>query len=207
MSHVRIQSLGAGHGEHHGAEQDEAGPAALVHELQRVPRVEGLQNSRRLEHLGSAEHRDDSEPEQHEWSERSTHPCRSDPLEQKKKDQHSQRDGDDEPGEPGRNDQEPFHCAQNGDGRRDDAIAVQERSTDESEDDEHGAPPPVRRVLAEDQREHREYPPLAPVVGAHHVEDVLQAHDQRERPCEEREYAVHVVRCGCEPVLGLEARA
>ena len=90
---------------------------------------------------------------------------------------------------------EALSRAQDGDRRRDDAVAVEQRGPDQDQDDAGPEPPMpplaagLRLVAGVYERQEGEYPALSVVVGRHDVPEVLHAHHQDERPEDEREHA------------------
>ena len=85
---------------------------------------------------------------------------------------------------------EPFHRAQHRDGGRDHAVAVQERGAEESDGDERAVA--CAAHLRAHERDEREDAALAAVVGAHHEQQILDRHDDDERPEDERQHAEDV---------------
>ena len=104
---------------------------------------------------------------------------------------------------------ETFDRAQNRDRRGDDAIAVEERCSYQSESDDdlsaHGVR--VAPLLLKNERQQRENAALAVVVRTHNENDVLDADDDYQRPHDQREDAVDVVGGWLDAVFELEAFA
>ena len=73
-----------------------------------------------------------------------------------------------------------------GDRRCDDPVAVEEGGAEEGEG-HHGGSTPARG----DEREERQDPAFSAVVGAHHEDDVLHAHDEDQGPDQGREHPEH----------------
>ena len=94
-----------------------------------------------------------------------------------------------------RGDIDALDRAKDGDGGRDDAVAVEQRGTKDSERAEHHQPNFVLVLMKSllDEREERENSTLPVVVRPHDEEDVLDRDDHRERPHDERQHAEHVL--------------
>ncbi|MCY1377042.1 hypothetical protein D9M69_645850 [compost metagenome] len=86
-----------------------------------------------------------------------------------------------------------FDRRQHRDGRRDHAVAVEERSAEDADDQQQLAQPRLVGHGLGGQREHRDQAALAFVVGAQHEHDVLDGDDDREGPEEHRQDAVDVL--------------
>ena len=89
---------------------------------------------------------------------------------------------------------EALDRAEHRDGRRDHAVAVEQRRAEQAERDRAS---PRLFALAHrrlrDERQQREDAALAVVVGAHHEDQVLDRDDERQRPEDQRQHAEHVV--------------
>ena len=107
------------------------------------------------------------------------------------------------------NDLESFHRTEHRDRRRNDAVTIEQRGADQSEDDDEllevrvGCPP----LLLKHESEQGEDSTFTAIVGAQNEDQVFDADDEDERPDYEGENAVDVRRRASEPVLFLEALA
>jgi len=63
----------------------------------------------------------------------------------------------------------------------------------------------VSSVLLQNQREQRQLAALAAIVRAQNENDVFDAHDNDQRPDDQRQYTVDITRISLESVLFLEA--
>ena len=108
----------------------------------------------------------------------------------------------------GRRDLEPFDRAEDGDGRRDDAVAVEQRR---AEDDEPGDPSDAgagrASAVVRSERQEREDAALSAVVRPHDEGQVLHRDDHRQRPEDEREDAEEVLVRAADAVVGVDALA
>jgi len=163
--------------------------------------------------LARAERADRGKPEEHDRSEDGAELAGPSPLNEKECREHDARERDDPGLERRRRDRDPLHRREDGDRRGDDPVPIEERRAgDHHSDDERKARDLLRprRVSAPagrwsgvgEEREEGEDPPFTLVVGAHHEADVLHAHDQRERPQDEREHPEHVARRRVDAGLG-----
>ena len=75
------------------------------------------------------------------------------------------------------------------------------RRAEYAEDDQDRSAPPIVGALLvlQQQREHREHAAFAAVVGAQDEDEVLDAHDEDQRPEDERQDAVDVRGVGARP--------
>jgi hypothetical protein len=108
-----------------------------------------------------------------------------------------------------RDDFQTFNGAQYRDRRRDHAIAVEERCSNQSQRDDDLSALGVRvaPLLLKNERQQGENSALAVVVRAHDENDVLDADDDYQRPDDQREDAIDVVGCWLDAVFELEAFA
>jgi hypothetical protein len=116
--------------------------------------------------------------------------------EQGKDDHH--RDGHDPVREDGSRDVQPFDGTKHRDGRRNHAVAIEQRGAEDAEQHQHrprggetiGLPAIgfVPRPLVEHERGQREDAAFTLVVGAHHDGDVLDRHHEQQRPDDERQH-------------------
>jgi hypothetical protein len=113
MTHVRVQRLGAGHGEEDGAQRDERRPGVYLEEPDRVQRVDRLEHARFLRDLTCAEDGEGEEPQRHDRAEQRAHPARAAVLHQEQANQDGERDRHDVGLEHRGRDFQTFDSAQN----------------------------------------------------------------------------------------------
>ena len=209
VPHVGVERLTAGDAEHDGAEGEKAGEAVRREERDAVPRVERREHLRRLRDGPRAERGDRDEPGEHQRAERRPHARRPEALHHEQREEDDHGDRHDEVAERRGAHLQPFHGAEHGDRRRDDAVAVEQRGAEEAERDEHQSPLAVLDALAvlKQEGEQGENAPLAPIVRAQDEDDVLDADDEDERPDDQREDADDVRRGRHDAVLLPEALA
>ena len=95
--------------------------------------------------------------------------------------------------EGGRGDVQAFDGAQDGDGGRQQAVAVEQRGTGDGQHEEEAAAAFGDSGLPRHQGHEGEDAAFAAVVGAHHDKDVLQGDDDDQRPGDQRQDPEHVV--------------
>ena len=95
----------------------------------------------------------------------------------------------------------PFERAQHRDRRRDGAVAIEQRRTENADRDDAG----TLAMLDPEQRHQRENATLAVVVGAHDDRDVFDRRGDDERPHDERQHAERDVGRG-RPARPVERR-
>ena len=189
MPHIGVESLGTGHSKKHCSEHEEAGPRCIDKQREPVDRIERQEDARVLRDAPYAEQCEHREPHQHHRSEESPDRRRSVALHQKQTGQENDRNRNNVGIKKRRRYFQAFHRAQHRDGGSDDAVAVKQRGADQARrHDPHVSL--MRRVgPAQHQSGQRQQPALAAVVGPHDDEDVLDHHDQHQRPNDERERA------------------
>ena len=123
-------------------------------------------------------------------------------LKPKKTGENDRSNGRDVGSEGGTEALQAFGRAEHRNGGGDDAIAIEERGTDQN--NQHGEADLAvgfRRIgFGVTQGEEGENPAFAAVVGAHDEADVFETHDEEERPRHEREDAEYALGAlaGCE---------
>ena len=177
VPHVSVQSLGPRHGEHDRAQHEEAGETVLEEERHAVPGIQREQDGGVPDDLAGAEHPDQHEPHEHDRPEHGADRCRPVPLEEEQQKQGQQRGGNDVARELRSGDRQALDGTEHGDGRRDDAVAIEQRRAKESERDEDTSTSPLQQ-----QREEGEDAALAVIIQTHDEHDVLDADDQDQRP-------------------------
>ena len=94
-----------------------------------------------------------------------------------------------------RGDLDALDRRKNRDGRRDHAVAEEQRSAEDPQRRQHNLrPAPAGNSSPADQGDQRHDPALAVVVGAHHQQDVSDGDDDRHRPEDQRDDPENVLR-------------
>ena len=125
-------------------------------------------------------------PDQHYRPEDVADERRSLALNQEQANQDRDADRNDDRRELGCVELEAFHGAEHRDGRRDDAVAIEQRGSDQPDDQQRGAPAPGRRTPDIEKRQQRDDAALAAVVGAHDQDGVFERDDHDQRPEDHR---------------------
>jgi hypothetical protein len=193
VAHVGVQRLGAGHRQHDTPEREEGRQAAVGEELDGVGRRQRLQHRRVVGDPVQPRRREHGEPHQHDGAEDAPDDPRPVALHGEQPDQDRRGDRDDQMVHRRPDDLEALDRGQHRDRRRDDAVAEEQRRTDDPQpgEQEDGAGRQAA-VRPQQQRDQRHDPALAVVVGAHDQRDVLDRDDDRDRPHDERDDAVDV---------------
>ena len=101
MAHVGVERLGAGHREHDRAQREEGAPAVGEEEMDRVQRIDRLEDDpRRAGDVDDAEHRDGEEIDEHDRAEQGADPRRAARLDREQADQDGDRDRHDKGAKP-----------------------------------------------------------------------------------------------------------
>ena len=151
--------------------------------------------------LDQSEHTERGEPQRHHRAEQPPDQARPEALNDEQCREHGQRDRDDEPIQARRGDLEALDRRQHGDRRGDHAVAVEQRGPEHAQRDQCPLAPGGAHPRALDERDQRHDPAFAAIVGAHDEHHVLDAHDDRDRPEDQRQHAVDAARIGREAVL------
>ena len=192
MAHVGVDRLCARDGEEDGAEREEPHLGIVGDELRGIRRRDGPEDAGVGGDLLQAQRAEDQEPDHHDRPEQASHRAGAEPLEREQGDQDHQRERDDLRGQSGRRHVEPGHGRHHRDGRRQHAVAVEERRAEHADDDEAGLPARLRHPV--DQGNQRHDAALAVVVDSQDQEHVLQRDDHEQRPDDQRQRAVDAKR-------------
>src|SRR6266550_7809783 len=153
MAHIRIHCLGAGEREKGGAEHGKTDArSGMSQKDQRVVRAGRAQDRRCREDTAQAEQTDRDEPYQHHRSEDVADECSPLALDQKQTDKDRDADWNDERCQPRGVELETFDGAQHRDRRRDDAVAIKQRRTDQPDNQEKCTQASGRRVPDVEER-------------------------------------------------------
>ena len=155
--------------------------------------LEGGEHGRRAGDAVQAERGDGQEPAEHDRPEDAADEGGALLLDGEQADQ----DDDGERHHGGRQrrrvDLEAFEGAQDGNRRRDGAVAVEQRGADQADDQEPGAPGAGLGVAGRQQGQQGDDAAFAVVVGAQDEQRVFDRDDQDQRPQDERDDAQHRV--------------
>jgi hypothetical protein len=165
MPHIGVQRLAAGDHEEDGAEDDVAVPAVAEEEGGTLRGVDGRKHGRVPQDLRGAERREHEEPDERDGSEDRPDAGGPAPLEEEQRDEDRDRDRHDVRSEDWCRDGQPFNRAQHRDSGRDDAVPVEERRTEDPQQDQHRVLALARRLDRRRERREREDAPLAVIVG------------------------------------------
>jgi hypothetical protein len=172
--------------EHDAAQHEDAKKSVVNHEEGGRGRIDRTQDLRRLDNAADAQRRVDQKPDQHHRTKKKSYLACSPALQNKKSHQNGDCGRNNQFLRRGRGDLDALHRGKDGDGRRDDAVPIEQRRAKKNHQGEGGGPAGfLRWMLRVDEREHRQCPAFAVVVGAHDEGHILHAHDEDERPKDE----------------------
>src|SRR5450759_414140 len=209
VSHVGVERLRSRDGQDNGAEENESGVSMPSEEFQTVQRIRRSENLRAQQNLGQSESPDRHEPNDHHGPEYPPDLGGAVLLEEEKPSEYRDGEGEYQVLRLRSHHFQTCHGAQHRDRRRDHAIAVEQRRSDQSQRDDSLAAQGVRvaPLLLKNERQQRENSALAIVVRPHDEDDVLDADDDYQRPDDQRQNAVDVFRRRSEAMLRFEALA
>ena len=188
VAHVRVERLGAGDREHDRREREERDREVAEQEARRVGRRQRLQDLRVVGDAADAARADRDEPDRHHRPEQAPDRAGAEPLHEEERDDDRGGDRHDQVAERRRGDVHSLDRREHRDRRRDHAVAEEERGAEDAERRQRELrPAPARNAAAPDQRDQRQDPALAVVVGAHHEQDVRDGDDDRHRPEDQRD--------------------
>ena len=193
MAHVGIQRLATGHRQYDGAEREEGHQRLGLHERQRIGRTDRQQHLRRRADRDRTEYRQHREPQHHDRPECHADRAGAAPLHHEEHRQHKRRNRDHVVFGGRRNELQPLDRGEHRDGRRDHAVAVEQRR---GADAEHGHAPTQPRLRDGErthQREQRQRAALAAVIRTHHDRDVLDRDQQHHGPEHQRQHTHHAL--------------
>jgi hypothetical protein len=137
-------------------------------------RTEGAQDARCANDPAQAKRADGQEPEQHHRPEDVADERCSLALNQEQANQDSNADRNHEGRELGCVELQTLDGAEHRDGRRDDAIAVEQRGPDQTDDHQGGAPTAARRVANIEKCQQCDDAALTAIVGAHDQDGIFE---------------------------------
>jgi hypothetical protein len=223
VAHVGIQGLATGHGEEDAAEDDEGRVTAGGQKVPAMPGIEGREDFRPVNELRHAERGEADEPQTRDRAKKAPHIGCAEKLHRKQHDEDHDGDAHDEPlhvmiprlgrqrVRGSRAEQsavfEALHSAEHGDGGRDDAIAKQQRGTEQAEQHDHRASFRAFAHAMRGQRHEREHAALAFVVRPQDEDEILHADEQNQRPQHQRDHAEDVLMRGGDVMRAVRAEA
>ena len=137
VAHVGVERLGAGDGEHDAAQREESEHADGREETDRIERIERQQHLRRLHDSHDAEPPSVTNHSDHDRAEQCADAAGAALLDREQHDQTTSVSGITYGLKRGRRDLEPFDRREHRDGRRDRAVAVEERRAEEPQQHQH----------------------------------------------------------------------
>src|SRR6516162_1106879 len=173
MTHVGVEGLAAGDRQECPTDDRQGQWPGMPQVGDRGQRTEGSEDGRRLGNAQDSQNSYHDEPDQHDWSEYSADPGRAPALdkEQQGKDHDSERHN--EPPHLRGIDLETFQSTEDGNSRRDRAVAVEQGRPKEPNHDYYGTPPALFGPARTNQCQQRQDATLAVVVGTHDQNRVL----------------------------------
>ena len=136
MAHVGVERFGAGHGEHDRAQHQEPGESVIEQEANAVPRVQRAQDGWLAADLEDPERRDRPEPHEHDRAEDAAQPRGAVLLEEEQQEEDEQGGRKHVRFERRGRDLETLGGAEHGDGRCDDAVAIEQGGAEQPQPDE-----------------------------------------------------------------------
>lgn len=193
MAKVRVQGLAPRHCQEDRA-QDQKGHARMLKQEACSPdRAERAQDCRLIRDVPQPQPRQRHEPDHADRPEKCRHAGCPAPLHEEQRHQNAQRDRD-HIGRKCRQDQpQPLDRRQDRDRRRDRRVAREKRRARQCQDQDRHRPAARRKTH---QSVKRQDAALAPVVGPQQDEDVLDRHDQDQRPDQQGQDAQHLGHSG-----------
>ena len=178
VAHIRIEGLGARHGQEHAAQDDEAQEPVVGQKDSTVVRRQCPEDREVVKDVINAQRGQRQEPQRCDRPEVAGHAGRAPRLHQKQRNQNSRRNRQHVGRKGGAHAgcfADTFDRRQNGHRRRDNAVAVEQRRADHAQNKDHRGPATGTDPLR--QRHQGQGSTLALVVGPHQEHDVLDGHD------------------------------
>ena len=185
VPHVGIERLAAGHHEHHGAEDEQTVQAVPEEELDGIPGVDRGEHGGLADELVHPQGGQREEPDKHDRSEQPAHDSRARPLDGKQREQDHTGDRHHPILEGRAGHRQAFHGAEHRDGRRDHAVAVEQRGAHHGQERHarHAADAAGPGAIAFGHEcQQRQDAPFAVVVGLHHEHHVFDGDHDDQRP-------------------------
>jgi hypothetical protein len=195
MPHVRVERLAAGHDQDDRAEDQHAVESMAEEEGGTMMRREGPEDRRILAEMIDAERRHRGEPGHHHRAEELADIPGPATLDGEQGEEDDARERHDVIRQARADVRQPFHGAEDGDCRRDHAVAIEQGGADHGQERHAGDLAAASRMGPEpvgDDRQQGEDPPLTVVVGLHDEGQILDRDHHDERPEHQREDAEQV---------------
>ncbi len=207
MAHIGIERFGTRDGENDRAEQQQRMRLAADEKLKTRTRIERRENRRLLHHAPDAKRPERDEPDGHDGAKQSADARRAIFLSEEDADQQHRRNGHGHAVECSRDDLEAFDRAKNGNGRRQNAVAIKKRRADHARDHHRAGETALGAVFLEGERRQGQDAAFALVIGAQHQDDIFDHYDERDRPEDQRKHTCHGFRRRLQPHGRIEALA
>ncbi len=196
MTHVGVERLATGDGQHHRAECDEGCPGLAKEQCQPIGGIGGHEDLGRLHDRHKAQHGNGGKPDQHHRPEQFADLVGPARLQQEEADQDDEGHRHDSGSERGILDTETFDGAQHRDRRRQHAVAVEQSEPDDGDDADGRFRPASQSRRAMRQCRESQHAALTLIVRAHDQQDVFQCDDDDQRPQDQGQSAHHGERRG-----------
>jgi hypothetical protein len=166
VAHVGIERLRPGQRKEHAAHDRESDERIGEHETRRLPRTERFENFGRCPDIDGAEQSDGDEPGDHDRAKQPADARGSPVLYHEQPDQDYEGQRQNEFFQVRRDELESLHRREHGNGRRDDAVAIEQRRSHDAEQDQNRKLGRVRNPFGSHQGQQRQNSAFAVVVGA-----------------------------------------
>ncbi len=209
VTHVGVESLAAGDTEDDGAEEQDAVALVFHEELHGILRVDRGEHGGVCNDVPRAEHRDHHEPDECQRSEDGTDTGGASFLHEEEAEQNRDRDGHDRRLERRGCDFQTLHRGEHRDRRRDDSVAVEQRGSEEGEQDDRpaGADAGFFSLTWRNQRKKGQNSAGSLVVRLHDEGEVFDRDGDHQGPENQRQDAEDVARRGIDVVLAFGTEA
>ncbi|MCY1173466.1 hypothetical protein D9M73_136260 [compost metagenome] len=187
MSHVGVKRLAPGDAEEDAAEHQHPVSSAMGQEADCVTRIEGGEDAGIANDPGEPKDRDNKKPEQHDRAEGGANSSRAEPLGCEEDNQDGDGRRHDEGLERTRHDIDTFERAEHRDGRRDDAVAIEQGRAEQAHDGQDFGGP--FESVGADQRHQGKDSAFPMVVGAHDEQTIFDRNGDDQGPDEQRQDA------------------
>ncbi len=136
MPHVGVERFATGNREEHAAQDCEVAPATMREQARGMARIDCRENHRLPDDRNETEQADDAEPDQHDGTENLADRAGAALLKPEEPDQDDDRTGQHVWLERGARELQSLERAEYGDRRRDDAVAIDQRRTEQPHGDQ-----------------------------------------------------------------------
>jgi hypothetical protein len=188
MTHVGVKRLRAGQREENAAHYREGDDRVRGDETGRLDRTERFQDFRRGPDVDESQQTDDDEPDDHHRPEQPADTRSPAPLNHEQADEDGERERQDEFVECRRHQLEALHGRKHRNCRGDDAVAVEQRRTDDAEQDQNRNSGAVGYAFRRHQGQQRQNAAFAIVVGTQNEDDVFERDHRHQRPEDQRHH-------------------